>query len=168
MKIHSLLHFNDRPTNTPIDCIVLHSIFAPTCPDIFNPSVCISSLDEHKVSSHYLIERTGTIWKLVDEPNRAWHAGPSKMPFSDDARDDVNNFSIGIELIGSDTSGFTDAQYEALTTLIDDISKRYPIKTVIGHDAISPDRKCDPGPCFDWEKLKRSISNAQLRFFSYN
>lgn len=163
MKTHPLPHFNERPEGTVVDTLVIHSIYAPNSPDIFHPSMCIALLDENKVASHYLIDREGDIVSLVDIRHRAWHAGPSKMPFTDDNREEVNDFSIGIELIGGETTGFTDKQYDSLINLIAELKERHPLTTIIGHDTIAPDRKIDPGPCFEWNRLKNIFSNMRFK-----
>jgi len=124
-------------------------------------------LQQNGVSAHYLIDRGGTVYRLVNERNIAWHAGGSIMPAPDNRRN-VNRFSIGIEVIATATSGFTDAQYNALSHLISDIKQRHPIRQIVGHDEIAGtramqlglrrDRKVDPGPRFDWSRLHRMIA----------
>lgn len=116
----------------------------------------------YKVSSHYMIDRDGTIVRLVDDNNVAWHAGKSKMPT--DGREGVNGFSIGIELTASHPAddpsvktpedAYTAAQYESLNKLIAHLCKEHPITAVVGHDEIAPGRKTDPGPLFQWEKVR--------------
>jgi len=113
------------------------------------------------VSSHYLITRRGKVYRLVPEEMKAWHAGPSVMPAPDN-RTGVNEFSIGIELIATEDSGFTKSQYISLISLCKDIEKRHGRKmTYVGHDGIAGERavamglrkepKTDPGPLFDWD-----------------
>ena len=110
-----------------------------------------------EVSAHYLIDVDGTIDQLVDEARRAWHAGVSEW----DGETDINSRSIGIELVnkgaGSDYHPFPAAQMAALIDLITDIVARHDIapKDVVGHEDIAPGRKIDPGPKFDWERLRR-------------
>lgn len=162
MKSHPLPHYDDRPKGITIDTIVIHSMYCPNSADIFHETLCIGLLDENKVASHYVINRDGLVIKLVEEKFRAWHAGRSKMPFSDDSRIEVNDFSIGIELIGSESSGFTDVQYISLNELIADISTRHSIKSIVGHDVIAPGRKVDPGTCFEWQRLKDKFKNMRF------
>ena len=154
---HPLPHFNERPVGTAIDTLVIHSMYALGHPDIFSPEACIQILNEHEVSAHYAIARDGQIYTLVPDDKRAWHAGVSKMPISDNPRENVNNFSIGIELIGSMESGFTDRQYQALTELTLNLCSKHPIKFITGHEQISPGRKTDPGSSFDWQKYQALI-----------
>ncbi len=84
------------------------------------------------------------------------------MPFKDDHRDAVNDFSIGIELAGTQASGFTEEQYRELASLIAEIAARHPITTIVGHEHIAPDRKVDPGPLFDWSRLKTELRENQV------
>ena len=86
------------------------------------------------------------------------------MPFRDDLRERVNDFSIGIELIGKPEDLFTDIQYEKLMELIELITKKHSLRSIVGHDDIAPGRKTDPGPRFDWESLKRHFSSNNFRF----
>lgn len=155
-----LKHYNYRPVESVIDTIVVHSIFAPERPQCFDPKECIWLLDQNNVSAHYLISQDAEIFLLVDERERAWHAGVSQMP-SPDLRQDVNNFSLGIELIGDRDKGFAAVQYQALAELTADIQTRHPIKAIVGHDQIAPDRKIDPGPLFDWNKYRQQLSMLQ-------
>ncbi|HOF88473.1 MAG TPA: N-acetylmuramoyl-L-alanine amidase [Armatimonadota bacterium] len=131
------------------------------------PALCLEILRRYRVSAHYLIDRAGTVYALVDERDIAWHAGGSIMPAPDNRRG-VNRFSIGIELIATHTSGFTDAQYAALATLVRGIQRRHPIRHLVGHDQISgrravqlglrKDVKPDPGPRFDWPRFRRMVA----------
>ena len=104
-----------------------------------------------EVSSHYLVARDGTVTRLVDEAQRAWHAGEGKWA----GRDDVNSRSIGIELDNDGTSFFPEEQMAALETLLADILEHHRLepKDVIAHSDMAPDRKCDPGRLFDWQRL---------------
>lgn len=110
-----------------------------------------------KVSAHYMIEEDGTVIRLVDEKNRAWHAGRSFWR----GMTDINSASIGIELVNPGHEWgyrpFPDAQMEALLPLLASIVKRYdiPRANVVGHSDIAPDRKDDPGELFEWERLAR-------------
>ena len=164
-KIKSLQHYNLRPENSTIDTIVVHSMYAQFEPESkqFDPETCIAILDREKVSTHYSIDQQGGLWLSVAEEHRAWHAGQSQLPFNNDQRSGVNDFSIGIELIGKPESDFTLEQYQALILLIKDILTRHKIKYILGHDQISPGRKTDPGPKFDWQKLK-DVFSSELRF----
>jgi len=165
MRTISLAHFNDRPPECPIDTVVIHSMSAPENSDPFDIKACIDLLNHHKVSAHYLIDRQGKVINCVEESKRAWHAGASKMPFSDDSREDVNNFSIGVELIGNETTPFTSLQYSALASLTMDMALRHPIRVIIGHEHIAPSRKTDPGPLFDWKEFSTQIGVDTFRFW---
>lgn len=166
-KIHMLPHHDERPAGSVIDTIVIHSLYAEAAEDPLNPASCIDALDSHKVASHYLIARSGDVWLLVEELQRAWHAGESIMPF--DGRRAVNDFSIGIELIGLADSDFTVKQYQALAQLAWGLLERFPISSIVGHEHIAPLRKTDPGRGFDWGKLRELLAErgapvARLKF----
>ena len=106
-----------------------------------------------EVSSHYLIGADGTLWQLVDEENRAWHAGAGSWR----GRDDVNSRSIGIELDNDGASPFPAPQMARLEGLLAQILPRWsiPPQGVIAHSDMAPGRKVDPGPRFDWRRLAR-------------
>jgi len=108
---------------------------------------------EAEVSAHYLIGARGDIWQLVDEEQRAWHAGAGQWG----SVTDVNSRSIGIELANRGDHPFAAAQMDALETLLAQIMARWsiPPERVIGHSDMAPLRKCDPGPRFDWRRLAR-------------
>ncbi len=106
-----------------------------------------------KVSSHFLISRTGETVQFVPCGRRAWHAGES----SHRNRDDCNDFSIGIELEGTDSTPFENAQYDTLAELGRLLAARYPITCFAGHCHVAPQRKTDPGDAFDWDRLFASI-----------
>jgi AmpD protein len=102
-----------------------------------------------RVSSHFLVRRDGGIAQFVPCTRRAWHAGVSNWA----GRQRCNDFSIGIELEGSDFEPFTDRQYVSLGRLMRLLGRKFPIRDIVGHSDIAPDRKTDPGPFFDWERL---------------
>lgn len=154
MRESPLEYFNDRPDGISIDTIIVHCIHAPDSDTPFSPQNCIALLIKHSVAAHYIISRKGEIIRCVQEDKRAWHAGKSRMPLVDCPREEVNDFSIGIELIGSERSGFTVQQYDALVALIQDIRKRHEINHILGHEHVSPGRKSDPGKLFDWSFIK--------------
>lgn len=109
------------------------------------------------VSSHFFIRRHGEVVQFVNANQRAWHAGVSRCL----ERDNVNDFSIGIELEGWDeaSDGFVDEQYESLRSLSRALIKEYKIKpkNIFGHSDIAPVRKNDPGPHFDWQKFTQNL-----------
>ena len=106
-----------------------------------------------EVSAHYLIARTGEVYQLVDEEQRAWHAGAGAWG----AVADVNSRSIGIELDNTGAQPFSAPLMAALEALLPDILRRWsiPPERVIAHSDLAPSRKCDPGPRFDWRRLAR-------------
>ena len=132
-----------------VDTIVIHSTYNATGGDPFSVSKILDIYKSYGVSPHYLVARDGTVYRLVDEKNTAYHAGDSKMP---DGRTNVNAFSIGIEVIGKDDGSPSEAQYGALKKLIADIETRHSIKHILGHSDIAPGRKSDPWG-FDWKKI---------------
>ena len=153
---------DDRPPGEAVRLIVVHAISLP--PDDFGgPGVeqlFTNPLDPDahpyyatihllRVSAHYFIRRDGEIICFVDPGRRAWHAGVSCW----NGRERCNDFSIGIELEGSDTMPFEPVQYERLAALVAELKRRYPIEAVVGHSDIAPGRKTDPGPFFDWNRL---------------
>ncbi|MCK5395442.1 MAG: 1,6-anhydro-N-acetylmuramyl-L-alanine amidase AmpD [Gammaproteobacteria bacterium] len=157
-----------RPEKTPIDLIVVHSISLP--PGQYGGDAIErffqNTLDknEHpyfeeihtlKVSSHVLIKRTGEIVQFVPFVERAWHAGQSNY----EGRECCNDFSIGIELEGTDTGPFEEIQYQQLSRLITALQTAYSSisDNITGHSDIAPGRKTDPGTGFDWAKLNTVI-----------
>jgi AmpD protein len=113
----------------------------------------------HKVSAHVVIRRDGQMMQFVPFSKRAWHAGQSCFR----GRDLCNDFSIGIELEGTDELPYTEAQYRSLTALIALLRSRYPnidADAITGHADIAPGRKTDPGPAFDWDKLAAMLTQA--------
>jgi AmpD protein len=152
-----------RPPDTAITLVVIHNISLP--PGVFDGNAVIdlflNRLDWNahpyydgirglKVSAHFFIRRDGAILQFVACGQRAWHAGVSQWH----GRACCNDFSIGIELEGSDDTPFTEAQYASLLPLLDSLKQAYPIKAVVGHSDIAPGRKTDPGACFDWERVQ--------------
>jgi len=113
------------------------------------------------VSAHYLIDRAGNVFELVDPVLVAFHAGKSAMPRAEDGRSGVNAFGIGIELLATTDSGYTSQQLQALTALSNALMKRFPIENLYGHSDIAPGRKSDPHG-FDWRSLIASLTRAPL------
>ena len=151
---------DDRPAG-PIELLVIHNISLP--PDEFGGDgvhrLFTNTLDASahpyyqkiagsKVSAHFFVRRDGQIVQFVPCLKRAWHAGESN--WQGKAR--CNDFSVGIELEGSDSVPFTDAQYLSLDRLTHALRTAYPICGIAGHSHIAPHRKTDPGPCFDWAR----------------
>ena len=115
----------------------------------------LSSVSHLTVSSHFLITRSGELIQFVPMDKRAWHSGISRFQ----ERENCNDFSIGIELEGSDDDDFLDLQYETLSNLIQFLKQEYqiPIDNIVGHSDIAPGRKTDPGPHFKWDLLRSSL-----------
>lgn len=112
-----------------------------------------------RVSAHLLIRRDGEVLQYVPFHRRAWHAGLSSFA----GRERCNDFSIGIELEGTDDQAYTDDQYRHLAGIAAALSSRYPALTperIVGHSDIAPGRKTDPGPAFDWPRFRRDLAQA--------
>lgn len=160
---------DERPPGTQIELLVIHNISLP--PGEFGGSAIIelftnrldpaahpyyATIADRRVSAHFLIRRDGETIQFVPCGNRAWHAGASEWR----GRGRCNDFSIGIELEGSDETPFEDAQYEALAELILALRARYPVADMAGHSDIAPGRKTDPGPHFDWARCRKMLATA--------
>lgn len=140
-----------KSSGRKIDTVIIHSSYDALGDDPFDVGGIIDEYKDYGVSAHYLIGRDGTIYRLVEEKNIAWHAGVAKVP---DGRTDVNSFSIGIEMINTKTDKFTSDQYSALNKLLGQIKSNYDIKYVLGHDQVAPGRKDDPWN-IEWGKVKK-------------
>ncbi|MBI2313280.1 MAG: 1,6-anhydro-N-acetylmuramyl-L-alanine amidase AmpD [Betaproteobacteria bacterium] len=154
---------DERPAGTTVELLVIHAVSLP--PGEFGGQGVIElftnrldpeahphyqSLRDLRVSAHFLIRRDGEIIQFVPCAKRAWHAGESL--FQGRAR--CNDFSVGIELEGTDEAPFSNAQYQALASLTRALAGTYPILAVTGHSDIAPGRKTDPGPQFDWARYR--------------
>ncbi|WP_262964488.1 1,6-anhydro-N-acetylmuramyl-L-alanine amidase AmpD [Methylobacter psychrophilus] len=157
---------NDRTDPADISLLVIHCISLP--PGKFDTpyidQLFCNSLnpDDHPyfkeihqltVSAHLLIKRNGSCVQYVPFDKRAWHAGESNY----DGQNNCNDFSIGIELEGTESVAYTEAQYERLIVVINTLLKTYPKlsrQRITGHSEIAPGRKTDPGASFDWQKIK--------------
>ena len=140
-------NFGERRDGVGIELIVLHYTA------MADAEAALTRLcdPEAEVSSHYLIGRDGQLFRLVDEEKRAWHAGEGRWA----GREDVNSRSIGIELDNDGTCEFGEPLMTTLEALLADLMERHELsaKSVIGHSDLSPGRKNDPGPNFNWERL---------------
>lgn len=132
-----------------IDTIIIHSSYNAMGGDKYDVDGLIKEYKSYGVSSHYLIDRKGKTYQLVADKNIAYHAGVSKVP---DGRTNVNDFSLGIEMMNTEEGKYTDEQYSALKSLIANLKNKYKIKYVLGHNQIAPGRKTDPWN-FDWGKI---------------
>lgn len=158
-------NFNLRPDQQDISLIVIHCISLPPQQfggDYIEQLFCNRlNPDDHpyfkaiyqlKVSAHLLIRRDGEIIQYVAFNHRAWHAGVSNYQ----GRENCNDFSIGIELEGTETMDYTPEQYQQLARVIKLLLQHYPKlskERITGHSEIAPQRKTDPGESFQWSKL---------------
>lgn len=139
----------DRTTRT-IDTVIVHSSYDALGDEPYSVSGIIEEYRQYGVAAHYLIDRKGGIYRLVEDRDVAYHAGVSSVP---DGRTGVNEFSIGVELVEKDTDSPTSAQYESLNGLLAYLRGKYDIRYVLGHDDIAPERKTDPWN-FDWDEVE--------------
>jgi AmpD protein len=162
-------HFNHRPEGGEIELLVIHNISLPPgqfgSSDISDFFLGKLKIERHpffqqianlRVSAHCVIRRDGHLVQYVSFDQRAWHAGVSSFL----GRDNCNDFSIGIEMEGTDTCFYTDEQYSALAHLTMVLQQRYPKITsdrIAGHSDIAPGRKTDPGEAFDWPRYNKLI-----------
>ena len=140
-------NYSDRKKNAVIDTIVIHH----TATNDAETALKLLTQKEYQVSSHYLIDKDGVIYHLVDESKKAWHAGISNWR----GRENINDYSIGIELVNNGFQAFPDKQMKALIELCKEIMERHNIseRNVVGHFDIAPNRKIDPNEFFNWKKL---------------
>ncbi len=159
-----------RPAVAAVDLVVVHAISLPPCEfggdaierlftNRLDPQAHPYYRQVHalRVSSHFLVCRDGALTQFVSCEQRAWHAGASAWR----GRDRCNDFSVGIELEGCDESPFEAAQYGALAGLVAAIERRHAIAAIVGHSDVSPGRKTDPGPHFDWLRLHALLAAAR-------
>ncbi|MDF2964981.1 MAG: N-acetylmuramoyl-L-alanine amidase [Rickettsiaceae bacterium] len=148
-KDFSSPNFDDRPASGAITHVIIHFTEIP-----FKESIEILCDSKAKVSSHYIINEDGTIYSLISDDKRAWHAGKSYWG----GIEALNNCSIGIELVNSGKEPFNEPIIHALTSLCGFLKNKYHIKkeNFIGHSDVAPDRKVDPGAFFPWQRLAAS------------
>ena len=162
-------HFNQRPINSEVSLLVIHNISLPPgkfgggyVEDFFSGRLDHSlhpffkQIADVKVSAHLFIKRDGQIVQFVNCNERAWHAGISEF----EGRQNCNDYSIGIELEGTDDIKYRDEQYTQLVQVSQQIMMAYPNITpdrICGHSDIAPQRKTDPGPCFDWQRYRQNL-----------
>lgn len=165
-------NYDSRPSGVEAELIVVHGISLPpgefdgpwidrlftnALPPELHPY--FEEVASLRVSSHLCIRRDGAVTQYVKFTDRAWHAGQSSY----NGRAACNDFSIGVELEGTDTLAYEEAQYEALADAVAALCAAYPRLTperLVGHSDISPGRKTDPGPAFDWLYARRLIADA--------
>ncbi len=164
-------NYNQRPEGAQVSLLVVHNISLP--PDQYGTgwvqAFFCNQLDAEahpyfariaqlRVSSHLLIERDGELTQFVSFDDRAWHAGASCF----EGRSECNDFSIGIELEGSDHIAYTEVQYQRLAEVTALLLARYPELSenrIAGHDDIAPGRKTDPGPAFNWSHFRALLTS---------
>jgi AmpD protein len=121
---------------------------------------CYATIAHLRVSAHFFVRRGGELVQFVSCNDRAWHAGVSSWR----GRERCNDFSVGVELEGTDDAPYPAAQYRRLAGLLGALKRRYPsIVAAAGHSDVAPGRKTDPGPAFDWDLLSRLTGYARLR-----
>ena len=165
-------NFGPRPAAAVVDLVVVHSISLP--PGVFGTGdvdrLFTNTLDwdAHpyfqtirglEVSAHFVIDRQGLVTQYVAVSDRAWHAGASCWR----GRGNCNDDSVGIELEGLEGGSFEPAQYTALASLCQAIAQTCPIAHVAGHEHIAPGRKQDPGPGFDWPRLRHLLAGLEVQ-----
>jgi N-acetyl-anhydromuramoyl-L-alanine amidase len=158
MRVVESPNHDERPAGADVFLAVIHSISLPPgeyggdaierlFTNRLDPAAhpCFREIAHLRVSSHYLIGRDGALVQFVPVARRAWHAGASSWR----GRSACNDFSIGIELEGTDTTAFEDAQYAVLASLL----KSLRVRDIAGHSDLAPGRKTDPGVGFEWRRL---------------
>ena len=162
-------NFNERPRDCEVDLLVIHNISLPPTrfgggyieqffTNQLNPldHAYFATIADIQVSSHLLIDRSGDVTQFVPFTARAWHAGTSVF----EGRENCNDFSIGIELEGADDIPYSEQQYARLAEITKVLMAEFPAIThprINGHSDISPGRKTDPGPAFDWQKYRKKL-----------
>jgi AmpD protein len=161
---------DDRPTDREVSLIVVHGISLPPgeyggpwIDQLFTNQLDVTvhpyfaELEGLQVSSHVLIRRDGELVQYVPFTRRAWHAGRSCYQ----GREACNDYAIGIELEGQDDTPYEQVQYQCLAALVAALRRRFPAihaDAIVGHCDIAPGRKTDPGPAFDWQRLKTLLA----------
>lgn len=165
-------NFDRRAEDIVISLLVIHNISLPPgqfggpfIADLFlnqldyNADPYFEQLRPLQVSAHFLIRRDGQVMQFVSTNDRAWHAGNSSFA----GQERCNDFSIGIELEGTDFQPFEAVQYDSLAAMTVALTSAYPLMHVTGHDQIAPGRKTDPGPFFDWARYQKRYLQEQLK-----
>jgi len=158
---------DERPSGERVTLLVVHSISLP--PGEFGGDAIerlftnrlepaahpyFQEIAGLRVSSHFLLRRDGELVQFVATDRRAWHAGESRWR----GRGRCNDFSVGVELEGTDDGPFEAAQYQRLAALIAALRKRLPLRALAAHSDVAPGRKTDPGPRFDWPRLLAALA----------
>jgi AmpD protein len=159
-------HCDARPDGAAVELLLIHNVSLPAgrfggphVSDLFtgrldyNADPSFRALRGLEVSAHFFVRRDGRVVQYVSGNDRAWHAGVSAFR----GRPRCNEFSIGIEMEGSDVVAFTATQYVVLAALTAALQARYPLRNVCGHEHVAAGRKTDPGPCFDWDLYRKTL-----------
>ena len=120
-------------------------------------------LRDVRVSAHFVVRRSGRLQQFVSCEQRAWHAGVSSWQ----GRSNCNDYSIGVELEGLEGEPFAPVQYPVLARLLEAVHRRYPVEAVLGHEHVAAGRKGDPGPGFDWRRLRRETGGGSRRLSAW-
>ncbi len=168
-------NYDERPAGMPIELVLIHHISLPPgefgqnfIADFFQNKLdpeahpYFQQIADQQVSSHFLIRRDGQVQQFVSTLHRAWHAGASDFF----GRSRCNDFSIGIELEGTEDLPFQPAQYASLKELVSALKKKFPIAAYAGHSDVAPGRKKDPGVHFDWNHFSK-LADIPERQFPY-
>ena len=163
---------NCSERSTVVDLLIIHNISLPPgqfgtgcIEDLFcnrldpDGDPFFAEIRDLRVSAHLLIDREGRVTQFVHFDKKAWHAGESLH----EGRSNCNEFSIGIELEGTDDSGYTDAQYDQLVAITEALFTQFPRlnrERIVGHSDVAPGRKSDPGPGFDWARYRRALADC--------
>jgi AmpD protein len=169
-------NFDSRPAGMEADLIVVHGISLPPgefggpwIDRLFTNSLPVemhpyfAEVGSLRVSSHVVVARDGAVTQYVPFTERAWHAGKSLYQ----GREACNDFSVGVELEGTDTLPYEAAQYGGLAEVVAALCAAYPRLSpdrLVGHSDIAPGRKTDPGPAFDWPRARGLIATASSAY----
>jgi AmpD protein len=169
MRIVESPNQDERPAGVGASLVILHSISLPPgqyggdsierlFTNCLDPQAhpYFRDICQLKVSAHFLVRRDGSVIQFVPPERRAWHAGVSSWR----GRERCNDFSIGIELEGSDEEPFEAAQYASLVSLLKKLRQSLPIRDIAAHSDVAPGRKTDPGAHFDWARLLAGLARA--------
>ena len=164
-------NFDARPADARISLLVIHNISLPPgqfggpwIVELFTNCLqpkshpYFATIADLRVSAHFLIRREGSLAQFVPCTLRAWHAGDSSWR----ERENCNDFSIGVELEGTDDMPYEDAQYRTLARLTRALRRRYPLEDIAGHCDIAPKRKTDPGRAFDWPRYRKLVAGKWI------
>jgi AmpD protein len=168
-------HFDARPPQTPPELIVVHGISlppgefgGPQIDRLFTGTLdweahpYFKQIEGLRASAHVVIRRDGALTQYVPFSARAWHAGVSRYG----TRSGCNDFSVGVELEGTDATPYTEAQYAQLVALLAALLAAYPslaAEHIVGHSDVAPGRKSDPGPAFEWPRLRALLQERLSR-----